>query len=320
MGSILIVDESPAAESMQVVLGERSHHCVAVHDREAAETALKERPIDLLIEKIHDKTEDFKIFDLAKKIRPACEGIAILPNSLEEYFPELLTRDFPHNFAADNHPVNPLELVATAEKLLNRDIFGLSKYEIQPEATLELASSKEKYPSIERVRDFFLGHGVSERIVRNIELILNELLMNAIFDAPVAADGNRPYSNTDRSESFEIQAGKRPSLSYGISPDYLAVSVSDPYGSLSKKTFFSYLNRCFSERSVLETVGKGAGMGLFLIFKSLDQMVINVAAGKKTEVIALLDHRASLGELKRRHHSFHFFDIDQSKTGKEKSP
>jgi len=143
------------------------------------------------------------------------------------------------------------------------------------------------------------------------------LLMNALFDAPVEAGGSHPRVHLDRSTIFSVEKKDRPRLCYGIGKTHLAVSVSDPFGNLDKKTFFSYIHRCFSEKSVLEGAGKGAGMGLFFIFKSLDQMVINVATHRETEVIALIDHRGTLGELKRRRHSFHFFQIDDVSEGKE---
>jgi hypothetical protein len=46
-----------------------------------------------------------------------------------------------------------------------------------------------------------------------------------------------------------------------------------------------------------------------MVFKSLNQLVINVAYGKKTEVIALIDHPTSMRDLKKRRHSFHHFHI-----------
>jgi len=318
MSNILLVNQQ-AVPSYAKAIEMEGHACFSAKDQQEAEKCLQNRPFGVLICEIRNQAEDFKLFDLARQLQPDCRAIAVIPESLEEYFTELLPRAYPHNFIADNRSIDVKELVITIRKLLSGDIFGIEKYEIPVSATLQLSSSKDKYPFIEKAREFYLGHGVSERIVRNVELILNELLMNALFDAPVAKDGSHPYVNLDRSEIFPLEEKYRPTLSYGISETHLAVSVSDPFGNLDKKTFFSYIHRCFSEKSVLEGAGKGAGMGLFFIFKSLDQMVINVAERRETEVIALIDHRGSLGELKRRRHSFHFFQIDGVPEGKENS-
>lgn len=317
MANILLVDE-PVNQVSRQALEAMGHSCLYAKNRGEAADSLRNLTIDVLVCEIRDKSEDFKLFELARSSQANCRSIAIIADSLEEYFPELLERAYPHNFLADNRPIDVGELTATIRKLLSEDIFGIDKYEVPVETALQLASSAEKYPAIEKVRNFYLEQGVSERIVRNVELILNELLMNALFDAPQAG-GTRPEVPLDRSAAFAVQESDRPTLTYGISPTHLAVSVSDPFGNLDRETFFSYLHRCFAEKSVLEGVGKGAGMGLFLVFKSLDQMVINVATHRRTEVIAMIDHRGTLGQLKKRRHSFHYFQIDKAGHGGSKS-
>jgi hypothetical protein len=304
MTEILLVKE-PFSQLSRAAIEQMGHACVSVRTAQDAEAALQAKGYDLLLCPVTDKTGDFRLFDFARRVRPECRCIAVVEDSLEAYFPELLSRDYPANFVADNHPVDLAELRITIEKLSGGDIFGIGKYGIPVAAELRLRSSAEKYPAIEQVREFFLARGVSERIVRNVELILNELLMNAIYDAP-----GQPRSDEDRSAAVEFPDDRGPRLSYGFGETYLAVSVSDGYGRMTPDIFFANLHRCFSEKSVLEIPGKGAGLGLFLVFKSLDKMVINVARGRETEVIALLDHRSSLGELKRRKHSFHFFQVN----------
>ncbi len=305
---ILLVDDR-VAQLSQKTIEEMGHCCHVAKDQRAAEDFIKGNTVDLLVCKIHDKAEDFRLFDMTQKLQPNCRCIAIIDESLEEYFPELLIRAYPHNLLADNHPIDIHELITTIQKLLTQDIFGIDKYKISVFETLRLKSSGDKYPHIEKVRDYYLAQGVQERIVRNVELILNELLMNAIFDAPMDEKGNHPYFALDRSETFDLKPREQPTLQYGIGDTHLAVSVSDPFGNLKKEVFFTYVHRCFSEKSILETTGRGAGMGFFMVFKSLNQLVINVAYHQKTEVIALIDYHASLRDLKKRRHSFHYFHI-----------
>lgn len=317
MAKILLVDE-PATRVAGPALEAMGHACVLASDAREAEVLMKERPFDVLVLEIRDKTEAFRFLDKARDLRPECRGVAVLAESLEEYFPELLGRDQPRHFLADNGAIDVEDLGVTVRKLSGGDIFGIEQYGVTPAETLKLRSPAEKYPVIERVRDFYLTREVAPRIVRNVELILNELLMNAMFDAPVDANGAHPYNHRDRSDNFELGEAERPTLVYGIGESHLALSVSDPFGTMSQEIFFACIHRCFTERSVLEGAGKGAGMGLFLVFKSLDRMVINVAPRRRTEMIALIDHRASLGELKRRRHSFHYFRSDDQLGGAER--
>jgi len=305
---ILFIDPKIAQLTQQTV-EEMGHQCILVKETAEAKELLKKKAVDLLVWKIQDRAEDFALFDYAVKVLPRLPGIAIIDESLEDYFPELLLRAYPHNLIADNHPLDYRELTSTIKKLLSGDIFGMEKYGVSPTETIHLSSSGEKYDVIEKVRDYCLDKGVQDRIVRNIELILNELLMNAIFDAPVDGKGVKLYEHTDRGAVFDLKERERPIVQYGINEDRLAVSVSDLFGTFREDTFFSYVHRCFSEKSILEGVGKGAGMGLFMVFKSLNQLVINVAYNQKTEVIALIDYHSSMRELKKRRHSFHHFHL-----------
>jgi len=305
---ILLVD-SQIAQVSKSTIEEMGHQCIIVKDQQEADNFLQTQQVDLLICKIQEKAEDFHLFDVAQKVQPNCHCIAVIDESLEDYFPELAVRAYPHNLIADNSPFDLAEMTSTIRKLLSEDIFGIEKYDVPVHEKLIVTQSDQKYAYIEKVRDFFLAQGIQDRIVRNVELILNELLMNAIFDAPINEKGEHPYLHLDRSAVFALKPHEQPSVEYGISPERLAVSVSDPFGTFKEDTFFSYVHRCFAEKSILEGVGKGAGMGLFMVFKSLNQLVINVSYHKKTEVMALIDYHASMRELKKRRHSFHYFHL-----------
>jgi len=316
--NVLLVNEM-MTPSVQQAVTQMGHRCLLAKHREDAKSTLEHQPLDILICEIRDKDEDFAIFDLAHRIQPNCRSIAVISDSLEEYFPDMLARAFPNNFIADNSAVNQDELVATIRKLLSGDIFGMHQYQIRVEKSVALDSSRDKYPMIKQAADFFASHAVATRIIGNIELIMNELITNASFHAPTGISGEPSHRDAERSAEIPFHGDRRPSVAYGIGENHLGIAVSDCFGSLDQETFFSYVNRCFAEKSIHQSNGQGAGMGLFLVYKSLDQMVINVAPGEKTEVIALIDRGTTLGELKKRHHSFHFFKIDDlESTGKNK--
>ncbi|MFO1464786.1 MAG: hypothetical protein U1F66_13545 [bacterium] len=310
IAAVVMLVENQLAQLARGTVETLGYRCLTANDAAEALAIMAKTPVDLVVSRVRESAQDFAFFDQAAKLSPHCRWIAVIDDSLEEYFPELLVKGFPHNLIADNQPLDLHELGATIRKLLNGDIFGIDKYGIPVHETIRLTASDQKYPVIEKIRDFYLQAGVQERIVRNVELILNELLMNAIFDAPVDPGGHKPYSNVDRGASFQLQDKEQPEVQYGLDHGKLAVSVSDQFGGFRKETFFTYVHRCFSEKSILEGPGKGAGMGLFMVFKSLNQMVINVAPGKKTEVIALIDYTITMRELKKRRHSFHHFQVE----------
>lgn len=273
---------------------------------------MQEKPVDIFLARIHDQTEDFSLFDQANKYSPNAEQIAIFDTKLERFYPQLISRAYPRSLIADNKPLNIPELLATIRKLVTKEIFGLAPYGLNSEPPIILKSSQEKYQAMDTIIDFFRTHDVPKRILENISLILQELINNAIYDAPVNKEGERKYCSHQESQEVALEEHERPKIEYGLNSETLGVSVADNFGNLRQETFFKFVNRCFSEKKIVEADGKGAGMGLFLIFKSLDRLVINVEYHRRSEVIALIDYHSKIRELKKRHHSFHYFHIDGS--------
>jgi len=75
-------------------------------------------------------------------------------------------------------------------------------------------------------------------------------------------------------------------LRWGCDARYLAVEVTDGFGSLDRETIL----RALAKNDVRET-GGGAGMGIALAYRSCDHLVFNLAPGKRTQIIALIDVR-----------------------------
>lgn len=308
-GTILVVDSVEDPQIKTALLSTGIQYLYAKHADRALEI-MKAQPIDIFLARIHRQDEDFRLFDQVKIHAPNAEQIAIFDERLEIFYPKLIVRAYPRSLIADNKPLNIRELVATVQKLLTKQIFGLDPYGIEPQEPITIKGSQEKDGAIERVLNYFASHKVPPRVLENVSLILQELINNAIYDAPVNDKGERKYSSQKRSPSVLLEPKEQPILQFGINSSSLGVSVSDNFGTLQQKTFFTFVNRCFSEKKIIEEEGKSAGLGLFLVFKSLDQMIINVAYQKKSEVIALIDYHSSIRELKKRRHSFHYFHID----------
>jgi anti-sigma regulatory factor (Ser/Thr protein kinase) len=75
-------------------------------------------------------------------------------------------------------------------------------------------------------------------------------------------------------------------LRWGCDARYLAIEVSDRFGSLDRDTIL----RSLARHDVRET-GGGAGMGVALTYRSCDHLVFNLSPGMRTEIIALIDVR-----------------------------
>ncbi len=86
-----------------------------------------------------------------------------------------------------------------------KDVFGLEKF-MTSEAVIEsmsITNSDQKGLAASATVTFLDSVGCNDRLVSNVATALDELLMNAIFDAPIDSDGNRIHQRLSRSTALE---------------------------------------------------------------------------------------------------------------------
>jgi len=242
----------------------------------------------------------------------------------EDYLPLLATRPFLRNIIAKNDdPLEPDELIITAEKLLRQDLFGLQKYllwGVEP-YRVEIRDSRLKQDYIHEVATYSQTLGCNERVVELVETVADELITNAIYNAPRNAAGEPKYARLSRREPVELADNEVGQLEFACDGDYIAIAQIDPFGALTQDTVVSYLNRCLVKGpEQLSEASGGAGIGLYRVFQSLSKFIINVDPGKRTEVICLLDLRLTMKRFRQAAKSFHIFIKDKGEPGKGNAP
>jgi hypothetical protein len=239
----------------------------------------------------------------------------------EDYLPLLATRPWLRNIIAKNEdPLDPDELIITAEKLLRGDLFGLQKYllwGVEP-YRVEIRDSRLKQDYIHEVATYAQTLGCNERVVELVETVADELITNAIYNAPRTSEGEPKYQRRSRREPVELADNEVGHLEFACDGDYIAISQIDPFGALTQDTVVSYLNRCLVKgpEQISEASG-GAGIGLYRVFQSLSKFIINVDPGKRTEVICLLDLRLTMKRFRQSPKSFHIFISDAGSDGND---
>ena len=229
----------------------------------------------------------------------------------EDYLPLMASRRFLRNIIAKNdEPLEPDELIITAEKLLREDLFGLQKYllwGIEPYCeTIRDSRLKQEY--IHRVASYAQNLGCNERVVELVETIVDELVTNAIYNAPRTETGEPKYARLSRREPVLLEEHEAGELQFACDGEYIAVAQIDPFGSLTQETVVSYLNRCLVKGpDQFSDATGGAGIGLFRVFQSLSKFIINIDPGRKTEVISLIDLRMSMKRFRQAPKSFHIY-------------
>jgi hypothetical protein len=182
------------------------------------------------------------------------------------------------------------ELMVTCNKLLRHDIFGLEKYlptwGIKMFAH-ELSSTDDKPRVMGELAEFLNTIDCYGPIKQAVELVADELLMNAIFNAPRDDQGQAKYNTLDRSIPLVLEPHERVAFQYACDGRNIALSVRDQFGSLDRDVIIKYVQRCFSsEPAEIENKKGGAGLGLYMVFNSITQLTFNLQRGVATEVIA----------------------------------
>lgn len=206
------------------------------------------------------------------------------------------------------------EIVATAQKLLRGDLFGLEKYVGWSAAvrTVRLDDALERPDAVGALVAGVAEAGLSERVASLASVIADELLANAIYDAPLDAAGARPHRGAPRDAGRRLDGRDAVTLRWACDARLLAVEVTDAWGSLDPAQPGPVIARSARRAgragggAALASTGDADGMGLALAYACCHQLVIDVAPGRRTEMIALIDVRHRPTEIGRAP-SFHVF-------------
>lgn len=318
---ILFYDPDPQARRV----AERSLHATGSSVDFASDTDrlmgfIEENGYDLMMinfdPPIRNDERWIRTLDTIESRWPKTKLVMHTTASTEDYLPLMASRRFLRNLIAKNEePLEPEELIITAEKLLRQDLFGLQKYllwGVEP-FVLPIRESVRKAEYVRQVAAYATLLGCNRRSVEMIETVVDELITNAVYNAPRTPDGKAKYAARSRREPVVLEPHEAGQLQVACDGNYIAIAQIDPFGALTQETVISYLNRCLVKGpDQISDASGGAGIGLYRIFQSLSKFIINIDPGKKTEVITLIDLRLSMRRFLQAAKSFHIFIADPS--------
>jgi hypothetical protein len=205
-----------------------------------------------------------------------------------------------------NHVVSATDdssLVVTSGKLSRRDLFGVEKYLAWGALIRErpVKGYDEKRRALAELAQFAVEAGARRQVAAKIETVADELLMNALYDAPALRHGVPPRA------AAALDPDVPAILRYGCDGRMLGVSVRDAYGELTKEAILDSLARARSRRGPQEVPGGGAGLGLHMVMSSVVQFVANLDPGRQTEVIGMFRLDATGREPDSCARSLHIF-------------
>jgi hypothetical protein len=236
---------------------------------------------------------------IVPRLRSSAQLVAVVPKSDLSAFTQLLRADHcNHVLVADAS--NSPAMTVIAGKLVTGDIFGIEKY-LPADANVQLTRLRDfqgRGRAIDEVLKFAEDSGVRRQIRSSIGQVCEELLMNALYDAPIDDDGRQIFAEIGPKDRVDLSSPRPVSIRYAATQEQFAVSVRDRFGTLEKNVILDYLDKCLHATQQIDRKTYGAGLGLYLIANSATQFVANVAPGMATEVVCTFDRKQAKAPLR----------------------
>jgi len=159
-----------------------------------------------------------------------------------------------------------------------------------PALTTSIRSSHEREAVLAQIESTLAAAGVRQRVIARAVNALEELITNAVYDAPTGADGRHLHLTTDRRMSVAMPSHAYPTLSLGVDGGLIHATMADPFGSLSVASLKTHLARGL--RGDFADKAGGAGLGFARIYAAVDDLHVRVIPGKSTRVSITLDTTA----------------------------
>jgi hypothetical protein len=193
------------------------------------------------------------------------------------------------------------QLSAMATRVISGDIFGLEKlvsWGTQVHSQL-VGDYQEKSLCIAQISEFAELMGVRRKYREAIEQCIDEMLMNALYDAPVDDQGKPIFSEIPTRTRISLRVEQKAVVQYACDGHAFAVSVRDAFGTLERSTVLRYLHKCLHAEQQIDRKAGGAGLGLYLMANSATTIYFNVLPGVATEATCVFDLETPKLQLER---------------------
>lgn len=198
--------------------------------------------------------------------------------------------------------VSPSEHPPTSADLL---LWGGSTISWSPQ------TSADRDRVVESVETIARQFGVQGRFAEAASSAAHEMLMNAMYDAPIDRRGRKKYA-TKRQQAIHLEEHEIPTLQLTVDNKHLALDVIDPFGLLERHHLFSGVRRGLS--STMDTSGGGAGLGLSALSTGSSILRVEIVPGCLTQVSWVLDRTLSQREKRKAPRSLYFVEAQPRAT------
>ncbi|MAV91305.1 MAG: hypothetical protein CL676_07770 [Bdellovibrionaceae bacterium] len=240
--------------------------------------------------------EHLSHFEEAQNLQPSSFYLAVLNGFIRDQLDSVghLQGALRFFFRSQDKKTQIQNMLSAVTKILTDQYFGLEPYmgfgaEVRSE---RIKSSTQRADLLEELDQYLNTAGVRKNIRERARLVADELLMNAIYDAPVDSIDRKPlFNHLPRTEEVILEPNQQGTFSFVFDGTKILMAVRDPFGALDSATIYRYLKNCYSSEpeEINAQEGKGgAGRGLHQIVEASSELIFNLSPGSKTEVISVI--------------------------------
>ncbi|MBN1306892.1 MAG: response regulator [Chitinispirillaceae bacterium] len=277
---ILIVDDEKAIRLMLLDYLENTYTIETAETGKAALDILEKQSFDLVISDIN--MPGISGPQLLAEIRsryPRTKTALITAYNIDEYIRTAKEYSIT-NIIPKTVPFNFSELDFIVRGLVTGEIFGITRYLLEDGTIIEkhvITSTADARRLQDHLIELF-----QEKFgtAGDMKLILDEIITNAIYHAPVHEDGTEKYQEFS---DITLEPHEYIAIEWGYDSEKYAVSITDSQGRLTKETVLYKIERQITGEGLLDDSGRGIHMSRLFA----DRMIINIDPNKKTEVILI---------------------------------
>jgi hypothetical protein len=164
---------------------------------------------------------------------------------------------------------------------------------------VKLQITTQKQDAVEAVKNYLIAAKFQTRMATVIANAVDELLMNAMFDAPTDELGRPLFNSTARTAAIKLEGKHAVEMHVGYDGKYVAISAVDYFGSLDKNKLLSHISKIYTEEEYkVKTAVAGAGIGLATVFRSGGSFFFVSESRGRTEVTVFFRRTDSFREFK----------------------
>jgi hypothetical protein len=184
---------------------------------------------------------------------------------------------------------------------LQERAFGLQNYlaagaKVQ---TVQFKNTNQKQAGVEAIKNYLLGAQFKGRQAAIISNAVDEILMNAMFDAPVDAGNRQLHASVARSTALPLEGKQAVEMRVGWDGERVGISVSDQFGSLDRGRFLAHVSKRYKDDQYkLKTVVAGAGVGLATVFANGGSLIFISESGVRTEAMVFFERTPNFRQFK----------------------